>query len=66
MNKEWISNFQKPTYKTSNKHHDYPIFGYVINQKFTEEQKEILYKRYKQLIKKQNEKLYKYHGADER
>lgn len=66
MNKQWIPNFQKPTYKTSNKHHDYPIFGYVIKQNFTEEQKKILYQKYKHVIQKQNERLHKYKGADER
>lgn len=66
MDKPWISCFQKPTYTTSTKHYNFPIFGYVISHNYTKEQKNEIYKRYILQIKKQNTRLHKYPGADER
>ena len=66
MDKLWISSFTQPTYTTSNKHHNYPIFGYVISKDHTKKEKNEIYKRYQSIIKKQNNRLHKYQGADKR
>jgi hypothetical protein len=66
MDKPWISCFQNPTYTASTKHYNFPIFGYIINHNYTKEQKSEIYKRYILQIKKQNERLHRYQGADER
>ena len=66
MNNPWTSFFTTPTFITSNKDYKYPIFGYVITQKYTKKQRDENYKRYLRIIKKQDNKLKKYRGADER
>tara|TARA_B100000963_G_C22614537_1_gene666621 strand:+ start:193 stop:396 length:204 start_codon:yes stop_codon:yes gene_type:complete len=64
--KPWIPCFNKSTFKTSNKHHDYPIFGYVIRENLTKEEEKENYKRVSKIVKNQKKKEKRYKGADER